>query len=126
MKRVVKIGLGILAFCIVMFSFSRKQYIVSTEKIRVTSAANLASVPSTTADLLLVIDISTTTASGTLVFPTSPIDGQNLSVSTRSAITAVTLNGGGIPISGAITTLAAGGTVAWVYDAASNRWFRNP
>lgn len=98
---------------------------VNVEKIRVTQTADLASVPATTADLLLVIDVGTTIASGTLVFPANPIDGQILSVSTRSQITSVSLTASP-PISGAISTLAAGGTVAWVFCQPSNRWFRLP
>jgi hypothetical protein len=118
---------SIVILIITFLSFiSRKEHIVSTEKIRVTQTSDLASVPETTADLLLVIDVGVTIATGTLVFPANPIDGQTIAVSTRSQVTAVTLNAGSIPISGAITTLAAGGTVAWVYDQASNRWFRYP
>jgi hypothetical protein len=125
MNKIKNIGLGLLALCIVIFSFSNRPYIVSTEKIRVTQTADLATVPATTADLLLVIDVGTTIAAGTLVFPTAPIDGQSICVSTRSQITAVTLDAGGRAISGSISTLAAGGVVEWVYDQASNRWFRH-
>lgn len=123
MKIIIKrlfIVIGILS----IISFN-KPYIESTEIIRVTSAADLANVPSTTADMFLAIDLASTTASGTLIFPTSPRPGQSLIVSTRSAITSVTLNGGGIPINGSISTLAAGATVEWVYVQAANRWFRN-
>ena len=97
---------------------------VNVEKIRITTVGDLASVITTTSDMALVIDTAGTVAAGTLVFPSAPIDGQILSVSTRSAVTAVTLDGGGIPISGSISILAAGGTVSWIYDLVSNRWFR--
>lgn len=124
-------GWMVVALLVVASSFgviktSERNYIVSTEKIRVTQTADLASVPATTADILLVIDVAGTIPSGTLVFPANPIDGQTIAVSTRSQVTTVSLNAGTIPISGPITTLAAGGTVAWVYDQASNRWFRFP
>ena len=125
MNKIKNIGLGLLALCIVIFSFTNRTYIVSTEKIRVTQTADLASMPETTSDLLLVIDVGTTIAAGTLVFPVNPIDGQTIGVSTRSQITAVTLDAAGRSISGSISTLAAGGFVEWVYDQASNRWFRH-
>lgn len=104
----------------------KKVDLVSTEIIRATSAGDLTGIPATTADVLICVDLASTTASATLLFPTSPINGQTLSVTTRSAITTITNSLGGIPISGAVTTLAAGATVSYVYQQGSNRWFRNP
>lgn len=100
--------------------------VVSTEIIRATSAADLASIPATTADVLVCVDLAGTTANGTLNFPSSPINGQTLSVTTRSAITTITNSSGAIPISGAVTTLAAGAAVAYVYCQPANRWYKNP
>lgn len=100
--------------------------LVSVEKIRVTGAGQASSWAQTTADVVLVIDISTTTASATCTFPTAPVDGQVFGFSTRSAVTTLTLSAGAIPISGPVTTAAAGAAFSWVYDQGSNRWFRNP
>lgn len=101
---------------------------VSVEKIRVIDQAGLTAIFETTADIIVVVDRTTTIAAGTLPFPPNPIDGQIMSISTRVAITALTLNTGpqAIPISGSISTLAAGGAAGWCYDLVSNRWFRMP
>lgn len=122
MKQIINrflVVVGILS----IISFN-KPYVESTEIIRVTSVADLANVPTTVSDLLLAIDLPATAASGTLIFPATPRAGQTVTVSTRSAITAVTLNGNGIPINGTITTLAAGAFVEWTYIQAANRWTR--
>lgn len=99
---------------------------ILAEKIRVIDAAGLAAIFETTADIFVVVDRATTIAAGTLPFPPTPIDGQIMSISTRVAITALTLNTNAIPISGSISTLAAGAAAGWCYDLASNRWFRMP
>ena len=75
-------------------------------------------------DILMIVDISATIAALTIPLPTTPVDGQLFGITTRSIITALTLSLGGIPMSGAITTLAAGGVAWWIYDSTSNRWFR--
>lgn len=120
----------LLLLFISVYSFNdkpqRTRSIVNVEKIRVLEAADLSSIAETTADILVVCDRATTIPAGTLPFPQNPIDGQLMMVSSRVQITALTLDAGAIPISGAITTLAAGGAAAWVYDLVSNRWFRHP
>lgn len=114
----------ILLMVIAAFAFSDKPPLVSVEKIRVVEAADLTGIAETTADILIVVDRATTIPAGTCPMPAVPIDGQVFMISTRSAITALTLNSNGIPISGTITTLAAGGAAGWTYDQVSNRWFR--
>lgn len=130
MKKIALILLSIAVLGALLSSYidkpSSRKDIVSTEMIRVNSVADLQGIPATTADILLCIDFAVTVTNGTLTFPTNPINGQIISVTTRSQITNVTLDGGGIPISGTIGTLAAGGVVAWVYNQEGNRWFRNP
>lgn len=99
---------------------------VGLEKIRVIDAAGLSVIAETEADILVVVDRATTIATGTLPFPAAPRDGQLMGISTRVAITTLTLDTGpgAIPVSGSISTLAAGGTASWIYDQVSNRWFR--
>lgn len=118
--------LGLLLIAGVAFADKPQPYVVSTEIIRVTSAADLASIPTTTADVLAAVDLAGTVASATLTFPTTPVNGQTLSVTTRSAVTTITNSTGGIPLSGAVTTLAAGASVSYVYIEAANRWYKNP
>lgn len=118
--------LGLLLIFVGWNARPDKPYLANTEIIRVTTAGDLAGIPATTADVLACVDLPNTVGSATLTFPTQPINGQTLSVTTRSAITSITNSLGGIPISGAVTTLAAGGTVSYVYNQPANRWFRNP
>lgn len=104
----------------------QRPYLVSVEKMRVVEAADLLGIAETTADVLIVVDRPAAIASGTCPMPANPIDGQVFMISTRSAITSLTLNASGRPVSGTITTLAAGAAAGWTYDQISNRWFRNP
>lgn len=70
-----------------------------------------------------VLDVSSTMASRTITLPsTGIVDGQEIAIATRSAITALTINGG--TIYGAPTTLAAGGYCTFIYSSASAAWFR--
>lgn len=98
---------------------------VSLELIRVTVAADIAAVPETKADILLVVDRDTTVPDATLILPVNPIRGQMIGISTRVQITALTLDSGGIPIVGysAPFTMAAN-TVFWrIYEDVANKWF---
>lgn len=108
---------------LVLLLLSFRPYSVSLEKIRVTSAGQASAWAQTTADVLLVVDVSSTIANATAAFPSAPIDGQIFGFSTRSAITSLTLSAGS-PISGSVSTAAAGFQASWIYDQASNRWFR--
>jgi hypothetical protein len=95
---------------------------VNLEKVRITQAADLASIPGTTADTILFIDRSTVINTGTIPFPSNPIDGQIYMISSRIDIISVTLSTNGRPVSGAITSLSSGDFVGWIYDTTSNRW----
>lgn len=116
----------IFGFFIVASGKGDRNNIVNVEKIRVVEGADLAAIAATQADMIIVCDRATTIPVATLPFPVTPIDGQIFSVSSRVQITTLTLDAGAIPISGSISTLAAGGAASWIYDLTSNRWFRNP
>lgn len=93
------------------------------EKIRATTQQELQSIYQTTADMLVVVDRETTIASGTIPMPTNPVDKQEFIVTSRVAITALTMDAGGRTIYGNITSLPAGVAVGWVYEVLSNAWF---
>lgn len=99
---------------------------ISVEKIRVVDQSGLTAIFETTADMMVVVDRATTIPTATCPMPVAPIDGQIFMLSSRVAITNLTMDAGpqAIPISGTITTLAAGGQAGWIYDLVSNRWFR--
>jgi hypothetical protein len=61
-------------------------------------------------------------AAGTIVLPSITQDGQEVLVSTTNAITALTISGG--TVTGAPTTLAAGGFFRLRYDGFYKTWAR--
>lgn len=73
-------------------------------------------------DRALLYDQAATVAALTVTLPASPVDGQDFTISTRSAITALTINGG--TAYGAPTTLAAGGFCSFKFSSAGAAWFR--
>lgn len=65
-------------------------------------------------------------AAGTIVLPVSTTcqDDQEILVSTTNAITALTVSGNGTTVSGAPTTLAAGGFFRLRFDGVYKTWAR--
>lgn len=77
----------------------------------------------TTGTSIVVCNHTATIASHTFTFPsTSLTNGQQITITARSAITTVTLSGG--TFRGAITTLAAGGYAQYTYSSTAAAWFR--
>lgn len=77
----------------------------------------------TTSTNHLLYDQAATIAALTITLPSASLtDGQVISIATRSAITALTVNGG--TIYGAPTTLASGGFATFIYSSAGAAWFR--
>lgn len=65
-----------------------------------------------------------TLASLTLTFPLTPFDGQTIKFTSIQTITALTLNGNGATISGAITTINSNGFAEYVYSSTDTTWYR--
>lgn len=87
------------------------------------TAATGSTITLTSSTSGLLYDQAATIASLTITLPSSSIvDGQTISISTRSEITALTVNGG--TIYGAPTTLLAGGFATFIYSSAGAAWFR--
>ena len=77
----------------------------------------------TTSTSIVVCNHTATIASHTFAFPSTGLtNGQQITISSRSAITTVTLSGG--TFRGAITTLAAGGFAQYTYSSTAAAWFR--
>jgi hypothetical protein len=73
----------------------------------------------------LVLNPGGTLATGTIVMPASPIDGQEIRVSSSQTITALTVSANtGQTISNAPTTLTAGTGFAYIYNLSGTNWFR--
>ncbi len=74
----------------------------------------------------IILDSSGTVATLTITMPTSPIDGQEIRVSSSQIITSLTLSpGSGQTISNAPTTMTAGSGFAYIYRAQGfSVWYR--
>ena len=89
----------------------------------VTTAASGSTTALTNATSHLLFNLGATAAAQTVTLPSAGlINGQMLTVATRSAITALTVNGG--TVYGAPTTLAAGGFFSLIYSSTAAAWFR--
>ena len=93
------------------------------EKIRATSQQDLTAIAMTIADMIVVVDRETTIVNGTIPMPSNPVDKQEFIVTSRVAISTLTMDAGGRTIYGNITSLPAGVAVGWMYEAVSNSWF---
>ena len=68
-----------------------------------------------------------TIAAHTINLPLAPEDGQEVFVTTRFAITAVTVaapTAGHVIVAPAVTAMAAGASVGWVYSSVDTSWSR--
>lgn len=65
-----------------------------------------------------------TLATGTITMPSTPIDGQEVIVSSTQIITALTVNANtGQSVMNAPTTIAAGGRFSYIYHLSSTTWY---
>lgn len=77
----------------------------------------------TTSTSIVMCNHTATIASHTFTFPSTGLtNGQQITITSRSAITTVTLSGG--TFRNAITTLAAGGFAQYTYSSTGAAWFR--
>jgi hypothetical protein len=72
---------------------------------------------------VLVMNPAGTLATGTIRFPTAPVDGMTITFSSSQQITALTLNGSGANINNAVTLLPAKTAVSYVYRATGTTWW---
>lgn len=80
--------------------------------------------PAVGANVHLLITPLAGYAAGTVVLPASPVDGQQVVVTSTQAITTLTVSGNGASVNGAPTTLAANGYFRLRYDQISNSFYR--
>jgi len=72
-------------------------------------------------DLIVLHNVTTLIAALTFTLPSNPINGQQVTFSTKGGITLFTITGGTLATQ--LATLLGGNTARWVYNASSN-WFR--
>ena len=64
-------------------------------------------------------------ATGTITMPATPVDKQQVTLSSTQTITALTHNpNSGQTLRGALTTLTANTPASWVYRTANTTWYR--
>lgn len=63
-------------------------------------------------------------AAGTIVLPAGPVDGQEVVVNCTQSVTTLTVSGNGATVTGAPSTLAAGGFFRMKYAAVLSSWYR--
>jgi hypothetical protein len=73
----------------------------------------------------LVIEPTGTLATGTVIMPASPVDGQVVTLTTTQTITTLTHNPNtGQTLKGALTTITANSNAAWIYKTSTTTWYR--
>jgi hypothetical protein len=73
----------------------------------------------------LILDPAGTLATGTVVLPAIPLDGQIVEIMSSQTITSLTVSPNtGQSIKNAATTLSAGGMMAWGYCLGNTTWYR--
>lgn len=72
----------------------------------------------------LILNPAGTLLTGTINLPASPIDGQEVRVTTSQAITTLTVSGNGHSIVNAPTTLALGTGFSYIYNTSGTTWYR--
>lgn len=65
-----------------------------------------------------------TIAANTVIFPTTPVDGQTISIFSSQIISTLTLTVTPASIVGGVTTLAANASVIYRYQASNTTWYR--
>ena len=75
--------------------------------------------------IFYIIEPAGTLASGTVIMPASPVDGQVVTLTTTQTITALTHNPNtGQTLKAALTTLIANSNAAWIYKTSTTTWYR--
>lgn len=76
-------------------------------------------------DNILIIEPAGTLATGTIIMPASPTNGQVVRISSTQVVTALTVSANtGQTIKDAVTTIAANGFASWVYRSTDTTWYR--
>jgi hypothetical protein len=65
-----------------------------------------------------------TLASGALVFPAAPFDGQILRIKSTQQVTSLSMSAGANTIESPLTAIGPGGFASWQYAKAQATWYR--
>lgn len=90
------------------------QYVVPTAAATVTAGAG--------SNVLVLLNPAGTLATMTFALNASPVDGDQVTVSTTQIISALTVSGG--TIIGSLSSLALAGFAKFIWNATASVWFR--
>ena len=94
----------------------------TTEYVTPTTGFNNTIADSTTN---YIVEPSCTLATGTILMPASPVNGQKVTIASTAVITALTHSPNtGQTLKGALTTIAANGFGTWIYRSTNTTWYR--
>ena len=97
---------------------------LSDSSIQVATPTTGTSITIGNAIAALILKHTATIATLTIVLPASPVNGQRVSISTRSTVTTLTLNANtGQTRYGNPTTITATTPVAFIYESATLSWY---
>lgn len=77
-----------------------------------------------TGDDVVVIQEAALAVTLTLALPATPVSGQRVTFSSVGGVTTLTMSTPVGSIIGALTTLAAGGTLTYIYRGSTTKWYR--
>ena len=72
-----------------------------------------------------IVEPAGTLATGTIIMPAAPVNGQRVTITSKTIITALTHSpNSGQTLNGALTTIAANGFGTWIYRSTNTTWYR--
>jgi len=96
----------------------------TTPVVQITTATSGTVTVINTQQNVAVIHDAGLTVSLTLALPTNPLDGQIVTFCSSGGVTTVTITAVVGTVVNLITSLASGGSAAYMYSVASNKWYK--
>lgn len=97
--------------------------IVSSIQRAVPTTGQTVTIANADVDISLIIEPAGTLLALTVSMPSTPYDGQKVSLMSTQILTGLTLSGG--TLVGALTTIAAvNGFASYVYSSSQSKWYR--
>lgn len=92
---------------------------------QIVAPATGATVTIAATEQILILNHAATIAALTVVFPEAPKDGNTIEIFSRSIVTALTITSAKAIATGhTVTTIAAAGNLAFIYNDADSSWYR--
>lgn len=90
--------------------------------VQVEVPANAATVTASQGTTVLLLNQGSLLALLTVVFPSTPTDGQRFAISSATIITVLSMTGG--TIKNPLTSISLNGFARYIYNTATNAWWR--